>query len=70
MSRGRVRRFRNDTEGYEGVLRMGPSAIVVEPTGAHSTGLCQYFKGGQGDADQPERAVEGGGSGGTDFLRR
>ncbi|ADX81489.1 IS110 family RNA-guided transposase [Saccharolobus islandicus] len=43
-SRGRVRKYKNNKEGYEEILEMKPCAIVLEPTGVYAIRPCQYFK--------------------------
>ncbi|QGA53336.1 IS110 family transposase [Sulfolobus sp. E5-1-F] len=43
-SKGRVRKFTNNEEGYEKILSMKPNIIIIEPTGVYSTRPSQYFK--------------------------
>ena len=43
-SRGRVRKYKNNKEGYEEILKMKPCTIVLEPTGVYAIRPSQYFK--------------------------
>ncbi|WP_016732456.1 IS110 family RNA-guided transposase [Saccharolobus islandicus] len=43
-SRGRVRKYKNNKEGYEEILEMKPCTIVLEPTGVYAIRPSQYFK--------------------------
>ncbi len=43
-SRGRVRKYKNNKEGYEEILEMKPYTIVLEPTGVYAIRPSQYFK--------------------------
>ncbi len=42
-SKGRLRKYRNDREGYERIMEMRPEVIVLEPSGV-SVRPSQYFK--------------------------
>ncbi len=43
-SKGRVRKYRNDREGYERIMEMRPEVVVLEPSGVYSVRPSQYFK--------------------------